>query len=187
MVSVAESCTGGLLGNRLTNIAGSSRYIERGVIVYSNRAKEELLGVPEHLLRAHGAVSEPVARAMAEGVCRISSSPCGLAVTGIAGPDGGSAEKPVGTVYIGCATPRGIEVRRCRFDGDRVTIKWQSSQTALDMLRRRLEGEGGGLRRSGPRRSIQEGGVRADQSPAPALQGRHVDTARQPAPHPALP
>ena len=137
-VSVAESCTGGLLGNRLTNIAGSSRYIERGVIVYSNRAKEELLGVPEHLLRAHGAVSEPVARAMAEGVCRISGSPCGLAVTGIAGPDGGSAEKPVGTVYIGCATPEGIEVRRCRFDGDRVAIKWQSSQTALDMLRRRL-------------------------------------------------
>jgi len=137
-VSVAESCTGGLLGNRLTNIAGSSRYIERGVIVYSNRAKEELLGVPEDLLRAHGAVSEPVARAMAEGVCRISGSPCGLAVTGIAGPDGGSAEKPVGTVYIGCATPEGIEVRRCRFDGDRVAIKWQSSQTALDMLRRRL-------------------------------------------------
>jgi len=137
-VSVAESCTGGLLGNRLTNIAGSSRYIERGVIVYSNRAKEELLGVPEDLLRAHGAVSEPVARAMAEGVCRISGSPCGLAVTGIAGPDGGSAEKPVGTVYIGCATPDGIEVRRCRFEGDRVAIKWQSSQTALDMLRRRL-------------------------------------------------
>jgi nicotinamide-nucleotide amidase len=137
-VSVAESCTGGLLGNRLTNIAGSSRYIERGVIVYSNRAKEELLGVPEHLLRAHGAVSEPVARAMAEGVCRISGSPCGLAVTGIAGPDGGSAEKPVGTVYIGCATPENVEVRRCRFDGDRVAIKWQSSQTALDMLRRRL-------------------------------------------------
>jgi len=137
-VSVAESCTGGLLGNRLTNIAGSSRYIERGVIVYSNRAKEELLGVPEDLLRAHGAVSEPVAHAMAEGVCRISGSPCGLAVTGIAGPDGGSAEKPVGTVYIGCATPDGIEVRRCRFDGDRVAIKWQSSQTALDMLRRRL-------------------------------------------------
>jgi nicotinamide-nucleotide amidase len=137
-VSVAESCTGGLLGNRLTNIAGSSRYIERGVIVYSNRAKEDLLGVPEHLLRAHGAVSEPVARAMAEGVCRISGSPCGLAVTGIAGPDGGSAEKPVGTVYIGCATPGGIDVRRCRFDGDRVAVKWQSSQTALDMLRRRL-------------------------------------------------
>jgi nicotinamide-nucleotide amidase len=139
-VSLAESCTGGLVGNRLTNIAGSSRYVERGVIVYSNRAKEELLGVPEPLLRAHGAVSAPVARAMAEGICRISGSACGLAVTGIAGPHGGSAEKPVGTVYIGCATPAGVETRRCLFGGDRVAIKWQSSQTALDMLRRRLLG-----------------------------------------------
>ena len=139
-VSLAESCTGGLLGHRLTNIAGSSRYVERGVIVYSNRAKEELLGVPEPLLRAHGAVSAPVAQAMATGVCRISGSSCGLAVTGIAGPDGGSAEKPVGTVYIGCATPAGVETLRCRFSGDRVAIKWQSSQTALDMLRRRLLG-----------------------------------------------
>ncbi len=139
-VSLAESCTGGLLGHRLTNIAGSSRYLERGVIVYSNRAKEELLGVPEPLLRAHGAVSAPVAQAMAAGVCRISGSSCGLAVTGIAGPDGGSAEKPVGTVYIGCATPAGVETLRCRFSGDRVAIKWQSSQTALDMLRRRLLG-----------------------------------------------
>ena len=137
-VSLAESCTGGLLGHRLTNIAGSSRYVERGVIVYSNRAKEELLGVPEPLLRAHGAVSAPVAFAMAAGVCRISGSPCGLAVTGIAGPDGGSVEKPVGTVYIGCATPSGVETRRCHFAGDRVAIKRQSSQTALDMLRRRL-------------------------------------------------
>lgn len=137
-VSVAESCTGGLLGHRLTNIAGSSRYVERGVIVYSNRAKEDLLGVPEPLLRAHGAVSAPVAQAMAAGICRISGSPCGLAVTGIAGPDGGSAEKPVGTVYIGCATPAGVETLRCRFTGDRVAIKWQSSQAALDMLRRRL-------------------------------------------------
>jgi nicotinamide-nucleotide amidase len=137
-VSVAESCTGGLLGHRLTNIAGSSRYVERGVIVYSNGAKEDLLGVPEPLLRAHGAVSAPVAQAMAAGICRISGSPCGLAVTGIAGPDGGSAEKPVGTVYIGCATPAGVETLRCRFAGDRVAIKWQSSQTALDMLRRRL-------------------------------------------------
>ena len=139
-VSLAESCTGGLLGHRLTNIAGSSRYVERGVIVYSNRAKEELLGVPEPLLRAHGAVSAPVALAMAAGVCRLSGSPCGLSVTGIAGPDGGSAEKPVGTVYIGCATPAGVETRRCLFAGDRVAIKWQSSQMALDMLRRRLLG-----------------------------------------------
>jgi len=137
-VSVAESCTGGLLGHRLTNIAGSSRWVERGVIVYSNRAKEELLGVPEALLRAHGAVSAPVAEAMVVGICRASGSPCGLAVTGIAGPDGGSAEKPVGTVYLACAAPEGVEVRRHRFTGGRAAIKWQSSQAALDMLRRRL-------------------------------------------------
>ncbi len=137
-VSVAESCTGGLLGHRLTNIAGSSRWVERGVIVYSNRAKEDLLGVPEALLRAHGAVSAPVAEAMVVGICRASGSPCGLAVTGIAGPDGGSAEKPVGTVYLACAAPEGVEVRRHRFTGGRAAIKWQSSQAALDMLRRRL-------------------------------------------------
>jgi len=137
-VSVAESCTGGLLGHRLPNIAGSSRWVERGVIVYSNRAKEELLGVPEALLRAHGAVSAPVAEAMVVGICRASGSPCGLAVTGIAGPDGGSAEKPVGTVYLACAAPEGVEVRRHRFTGGRAAIKWQSSQAALDMLRRRL-------------------------------------------------
>ncbi|HWM80111.1 MAG TPA: nicotinamide-nucleotide amidohydrolase family protein, partial [Methylomirabilota bacterium] len=139
-VSVAESCTGGLVGHRLTNIAGSSAWVERGVIVYSNRAKEELLGVPEELLRAHGAVSAPVAEAMVTGICRISGSPCGLAVTGIAGPDGGSAEKPVGTVYIACAAPEGVEVKRHRFTGGRIAIKWQSSQAALDMLRRRLLG-----------------------------------------------
>jgi nicotinamide-nucleotide amidase len=138
-VSVAESCTGGLVGHRLTNIAGSSGWVERGVIVYSNRAKEELLGVPEQLLRAHGAVSGPVAEAMVTGICRASGSPCGLAVTGIAGPDGGSAEKPVGTVFVACAAPEGVEVRRHRFAGGRTAIKWQSSQAALDMLRRRLQ------------------------------------------------
>ena len=139
-VSVAESCTGGLVGHRLTNIAGSSAWVERGVIVYSNRAKEQMLGVPEALLRAHGAVSAPVAEAMVTGICRISGSPCGLAVTGIAGPDGGTAEKPVGTVYIACAAPEGVEVKRHRFAGGRIAIKWQSSQAALDMLRRRLLG-----------------------------------------------
>ena len=120
-VSMAESCTGGLVGHRLTNIAGSSRYVERGVVVYSNQAKQELLGVPEEMLRVHGAVSAPVAEAMAAGICRISGSPCGIAVTGIAGPDG----------------PR-IQVRRFRFAGGREAVKWQSSQAALDMLRRAL-------------------------------------------------
>lgn len=137
-VSVAESCTGGLVGHRLTNVPGSSRYFERGVVVYSNRAKAELLGVPAALLSAHGAVSAPVAEAMAAGICRASGSPCGLAVTGIAGPDGGTAAKPVGTVFIGAATPSGIEVRRFRFGGGREAIKAQSAQAALDLLRRRL-------------------------------------------------
>jgi nicotinamide-nucleotide amidase len=137
-VSLAESCTGGLVAHRLTNIPGSSRYVERGVVVYSNRAKEELLGVPEPVLRAHGAVSAPVAQAMATGICRVSGSPCGLAVTGIAGPDGGTEAKPVGTVFIAAAAPSGPEVKRFRFSGGREAIKWQSAQAALDLLRRRL-------------------------------------------------
>ncbi|HEV8440965.1 MAG TPA: nicotinamide-nucleotide amidohydrolase family protein [Methylomirabilota bacterium] len=137
-VSVAESCTGGLLGHRLTNIPGSSRYFERGVIVYSNEAKQELLGVPEALLRAHGAVSRPVAEAMATGICRASGARCGLAVTGIAGPDGGTPTKPVGTVFIAAAAPAGIDVRHFRFTGGRDSVKWQSAQCALDMLRRAL-------------------------------------------------
>lgn len=141
-VSMAESCTGGLVGHRLTNIAGSSRYVERGVVVYSNQAKEQLLGVPEEMLRAHGAVSAPVAEAMAAGICRISGSACGIAVTGIAGPDGGTPAKPVGTVFIGVAAPGPegprITVRRFRFPGGREAVKWQSSQAALDLLRRAL-------------------------------------------------
>ncbi len=141
-VSVAESCTGGLVAHRLTNVPGSSRYVERGVVVYSNRAKEELLGVPAALLKAHGAVSAPVAEAMVAGICRASGSPCGLAVTGIAGPDGGTAAKPVGTVFIAAAAPpdtqRNVEVTRYRFSGDRDAIKWQAAQSALDLLRRRL-------------------------------------------------
>ena len=141
-VSMAESCTGGLVGHRLTNIAGSSRYVECGVVVYSNQAKEQLLAVPEEMLRAHGAVSAPVAEAMAAGICRISGSACGIAVTGIAGPDGGTLAKPVGTVFIAAAAPGPdgprITVRRFRFPGGREAVKWQSSQAALDMLRRAL-------------------------------------------------
>ena len=137
-VSTAESCTGGLVAHRLTNIPGSSRYVERGVVVYSNEAKEELLGVPRDLLRAHGAVSAPVAEAMVRGICRVGGTACGLAITGIAGPDGGSAEKPVGTVFIGVASPAGVQVRRFRFAGGRTAVKWQSAQAALDMLRRAL-------------------------------------------------
>lgn len=137
-LSVAESCTGGLLGHRLTNVPGSSAYVERGVMVYSNRAKQELLGVPDAILRTHGAVSAPCAEAMARGVVGRSGSSCGLAITGIAGPDGGTRDKPVGTVFIGLAMGDDVTARRFTFDGDRVSIKWQSSQTALDLLRRRL-------------------------------------------------
>jgi nicotinamide-nucleotide amidase len=137
-LAVAESCTGGLLGHRLTSIAGSSAYFERGVVVYSNRAKEELLGVPEAIIRTHGAVSAPCAEAMVRGICERSGSPCGLAVTGVAGPDGGSAAKPVGTVFVGLAVGDHVASRRFVFPGDRASVKWQSSQLALDMLRRRL-------------------------------------------------
>lgn len=137
-VSTAESCTGGLVAHRLTNIPGSSRYVERGVVVYSNEAKTDLLGVPAELIRAHGAVSAPVAEAMARGACRIGGTACGVAITGIAGPDGGSPEKPVGTVFVGVASPAGVEVRRFRFAGGRESVKWQSAQAALDMLRRAL-------------------------------------------------
>ena len=137
-VSTAESCTGGLVAHRLTNIPGSSRYVDRGVVVYSNEAKTDLLGVPAELIRAHGAVSAPVAEAMARGACRIGGTACGVAITGIAGPDGGSPEKPVGTVFVGVASPAGVEVRRFHFAGGREAVKWQSAQAALDMLRRAL-------------------------------------------------
>jgi nicotinamide-nucleotide amidase len=137
-LAVAESCTGGLLGHRLTNVPGSSRYFERGVMVYSNRAKEELLGVPADVLRVHGAVSAPCAEAMAAGVRRLSGSDCAVAVTGIAGPDGGTPAKPVGTVFIGVATGERVTAHQFQLPGDRAAVKWQSAQMALDLLRRRL-------------------------------------------------
>ena len=139
-VATAESCTGGLVGHRLTNIAGSSAWFERGVVVYSNQAKQQLLGVPEAILKAHGAVSAPCAEAMARGICAAAGTPCGIAITGIAGPDGGTPEKPVGTVFIGVAVAGEVTSRRFRFSGDRAAVKWQSAQMALDMLRRRLGG-----------------------------------------------
>lgn len=141
-VAVAESCTGGLVGHRLTSVSGSSAFFERGVVVYSNRAKEELLGVPSEILRTHGAVSGPCAEAMVRGICERAGTPCGLSITGIAGPDGGTPSKPVGTVFIGLAVAGAVEARHFRFAGGRAAVKWQSSQMALDMLRRSL----GGLR-----------------------------------------
>jgi len=139
-LAVAESCTGGLLGHRLTSVPGSSAYFERGVLAYSNRAMEELLGVPESLLSAHGSVSAPCAEAMARGAATLAGSSCALAVTGIAGPEGGTPAKPVGTVFVGLATGEGTLARRFFFAGDRAAVKWQSTQAALDMLRRSLRG-----------------------------------------------
>jgi nicotinamide-nucleotide amidase len=136
-LAVAESCTGGLLSHRLTSVPGSSAYFERGVLAYSHRAKEEL-GVPDSLLRAHGTVSGPCAEAMARGVATLAGAPCALAVTGIAGPDGGTPDKPVGTVFVGLAVNGDVTARRFYFAGDRAAVTWQSTQAALDILRRSL-------------------------------------------------
>jgi nicotinamide-nucleotide amidase len=138
-LAVAESCTGGLLTSRLTDVPGSSAYVERGIVGYSNRAKVELLGVPEDLLAAHGAVSEPVARAMAEGVRARAGTDVGIGVTGIAGPDGGTPEKPVGTVAIAVQYGDVTRVSTFRLLGDREQIKLRSVQAALNMLRLLLE------------------------------------------------
>lgn len=141
-LSVAESCTGGLLAERLTRVPGSSDYFAGGAVAYTNRLKTELAGVPEELLASHGAVSEPVARALAEGARRAFHTDWGIGITGVAGPGGGSEAKPVGTVHLAVAGPADGEVehRRLRFPGDRERIRWQSSQFALEMLRRRLLG-----------------------------------------------
>jgi nicotinamide-nucleotide amidase len=137
-IGLAESCTGGLIASRLTDVPGSSRYVERGVVTYSNASKTELLGVPEDMIAAHGAVSEPVAVAMAEGIRSRSGVDIGIGVTGIAGPDGGTPEKPVGTVAIAAAAAAGTRVRTFRFVGGREMVKFQASQAALDMVRRLL-------------------------------------------------
>ncbi len=137
-LALAESCTGGLVTSRLTDIAGSSAYVDRAVVAYSNRAKIADLDVPATLIESHGAVSEPVAVAMAEGLRRRAGVDVGVAITGIAGPGGGSAEKPVGTVCLAVAGPRGSVVRTAHFTGDRLVVKSLSTTTLLDMLRRYL-------------------------------------------------
>jgi nicotinamide-nucleotide amidase len=139
-VSVAESCTGGLLASRLTDVPGSSAYVERGVVCYSNRSKVELAGVPESLISTHGAVSEPVARAMAEGIRTRAGTPIGIGVTGIAGPDGGTPEKPVGTVAIAVAVGDDVRARTLAFLGSRDMVKFQATQAAMNMLRLSLLG-----------------------------------------------
>lgn len=138
-IGVAESCTGGLLSSRLTDVPGSSRYVDQGVIAYSNEAKTQLLDVPPDLIRAHGAVSEPVGVAMAEGIKAKARVAVGVGVTGIAGPSGGTPEKPVGTVVVAAVTDTDRRVRTFRFFGERELVKFQASQAALDMVRRMLQ------------------------------------------------
>ncbi|HIJ79750.1 MAG: CinA family nicotinamide mononucleotide deamidase-related protein [Desulfobulbaceae bacterium] len=137
-LAVAESCTGGLLGHTITKAAGSSEYFLGGVVSYSNSLKERFLGVNRETLLKFGAVSSEVARAMADGARRQTAADYALAVTGIAGPAGGSEEKPVGTVYIGLATPEKIHDFLFNFSGSRGRIQRQACQAALDLLRRRL-------------------------------------------------
>jgi nicotinamide-nucleotide amidase len=141
-IGVAESCTGGLIASRLTDISGSSRYVDQAVVVYSNEAKTELLGVPPDLLREHGAVSEPAALAMAQGIKARARAGIGVGVTGIAGPTGGTQEKPVGTVVVSAVTDAESRVRTFRFFGEREQVKFQASQSALDMVRRMLRESG---------------------------------------------
>lgn len=139
-LAVAESCTGGLLASRVTDISGSSDYFERGIVAYSLAAKERILGVPQATLRENGAISLPVARAMANGVRRLSGTTFGLATTGIAGPTGGTPEKPVGLVCMALAWEGGDVAREYRFHGGRELIKYRAAQMALEMLRRHLLG-----------------------------------------------
>ncbi|MFZ4483614.1 MAG: competence/damage-inducible protein A [Chthoniobacterales bacterium] len=138
-LAVAESCTGGALADRLTNVPGASDVFYGGYVTYANEAKEQALGLPASLLAKHGAVSEPVAAAMAEGARQKSGAACALATTGIAGPGGGTKDKPVGTVFIALASANDpTVVRRCYFPLDRATFKHMATSAALDLLRRQM-------------------------------------------------
>jgi nicotinamide-nucleotide amidase len=137
-LSVAESCTGGLIGTRLTEVPGSSAYFVEGVVSYSNDAKIRTLNVPVETIEKYGAVSAETAEAMAAGMRRRAGSDYAISVTGVAGPDGGTAEKPVGTVFIGLAYGDAVKSLKLALPGDRYLIRWRSSQAALDYLRRQL-------------------------------------------------
>jgi nicotinamide-nucleotide amidase len=134
MLATAESCTGGLVAAACTDLSGSSAWFERGFVTYSNTAKTELLGVDPDLLARHGAVSEVVARAMAFGALRRSAAQVSVAVTGIAGPTGGTVDKPVGTVWFGFSVEGQLSSETCRFDGDRAAIRAATVRHALDRL-----------------------------------------------------
>jgi len=140
-LSVAESCTGGLISHRITNVSGSSAYFMGGAVVYSNEAKVKILGVREETLKNFGAVSAETAKEMAEGIRRCIPSDIGISVTGIAGPTGGTEQKPVGTVFIGLSTKDKTVTKRYRFFGEREQIKLNSSMMALDWIRRYINGD----------------------------------------------
>jgi nicotinamide-nucleotide amidase len=142
-IAVAESCTGGLLASRLTDVPGSSAYMDRGVVCYSNRAKTDLAGVPEALIAQHGAVSEPVATSMAQGIRARAETDVGVGITGIAGPGGGTPEKPVGTVAIAAMVRDETRVRTFQFLGSREMVKFQAAQSALNLTRLMLLGQPG--------------------------------------------
>ena len=131
MLATAESCTGGMIAAACTDLAGSSQWFDRGFVTYSNEAKTEMLGVPAELIAKHGAVSEEVVRAMAEGAIRHSRAQVSIAVTGVAGPGGGSVEKPVGTVWVGVTTSTNTTTTLCNFNGSRSHIREQVTMMGL--------------------------------------------------------
>ena len=137
-VSTAESCTGGLVARRLTELPGSSKFFMEGAVTYSNEAKVRTLGISQGTLDKYGAVSGETAEAMAVGIRNRTGTDYAISVTGIAGPDGGSEEKPVGTVWFGLADRNEVMTKKVLFPGDRYLIRWRSSQAALDLLRRRM-------------------------------------------------
>ncbi|HKW62113.1 MAG TPA: competence/damage-inducible protein A [Candidatus Acidoferrum sp.] len=152
-ISAAESCTGGLLAERLTSIAGSSSYFLGGVVCYSNDLKTSWANVPAELIQSKGAVSSEVAKALADGIRRSVGSTLGVGITGIAGPGGGSEEKPVGTVHIALSHAGGVKERGVRFPGDREAVRWHASQLALDMVRLHFLYNGGEPPSQGAKRS----------------------------------
>jgi len=139
-LATAESCTGGLIANRITNIPGSSDYFERGIITYSNESKIELLKVSRETIEKYGAVSSETAEAMAKGVLSLANTDLGLGVTGIAGPSGGTTEKPVGLVYIALASDRGVIHKKFNFTGNRLEIKQQTAEAGLKIIIEFLKG-----------------------------------------------
>jgi PncC family amidohydrolase len=140
-VALAESCTAGLIAKRLTDYSGSSDYFCGGVVAYDDRAKVDLLGVSPETIRRHGAVSEQTARELVEGACRRFESEAGIAVTGIAGPTGGTSEKPVGTVWLAAKCGDAVVTRRRHYPGPRDAVRSRAAQGGLDLLRRTLEQE----------------------------------------------